>query len=201
MFEKHHSATIGRYPVTRKVWIQGHEESFLDNLMPRVMKKSPDKWYEVIHKLERKILKWLCTKFELQLKDDEKRKILHWMQKVKEKRRGIDINIELMMKFPWLQKINEYKIDEGESTVLMEFLRDKFQTPFKVMNDKMQLNFDAIKQMIDETTVYIIDNEEIKKWKSFNVKGKWKDESLKMLNRKTIFNTKVDGCILKKLLK
>jgi hypothetical protein len=50
-----------------------------------------------------------------------------------------DINIELMMKFPWLQKINEYKIDELESKVLMKSLHDNFKThPFKIVEYNMR---------------------------------------------------------------
>jgi hypothetical protein len=89
------------------------------------------------------------------------------------------------MKSPWLHKINEYKIDELESKVLMKSLQDNFQTPsFQIMGDNMQLNYETIEQMIDETAVYIMNGEELKKWKYFNAKGKWKDKSLKILNRK-----------------
>jgi hypothetical protein len=121
--------------------------------------------------------------------------------KSKRKRKEIDINTELVKRLPWLWKIDGYKIDGDANKRLVILLQDNFRILWKNVTNNERFNFDRITQMIEKSIIYIINNEEEKEWRYFNVKGKWKDDDLVLFKQMTLFDEQASGVMMMKLWK
>jgi hypothetical protein len=111
-------------------------------------------------------------------------------EKSKKKRKEICISTKLEMITLWLWKLHGYKIDENLSKIMDYLLRNNFRISWNNLTDNQQLNFDEAIHMIENLTVYVINNKEGKEWRYFNEKGKGKYDGLILLKQKSIFSEK-----------